>query len=206
MILRQSQRFVFSSASLLFAFLLPTVVQAESLTVYCDGGLPQAAFALEEIRLAVGSPVGQDSLSSFATSAGGERVILATIADLQVVRQLEAESAVSVGMREASSDDGTTYLEPYGSFKNFIQWTFDAPAAGAYVLEFRYAHAGPEERSLDVQVNGDNAGPLVAWNSGGESTWGWDRMPVKLVKGTNRIGLLGARLPAVDLLNVLETE
>lgn len=154
---------------------------------YCDWR-KQFQHVLEDVRIAGGEP----EIASMEPTPGG------TI--------LEAESAVSVGMREASGNDGTTYLESHGSFKNSVRWTFDAPAAGAYVLELRYAHAGPEERSLEVQVNGDSAGPLVAWNTGGESTWGWDRMPVGLVKGTNRIGLLGTRFPAVDLLNVLGAE
>ena len=55
-----------------------------------------------------------------------------------------------------------------------------------------------------LTVNGTDAGPLRIWNTGGKSTWAWDRTPVQLKKGVNRIRIAGPWLPAVDHLNVLE--
>ena len=145
-------------------------------------------FVLDDVRVAGKKP----EIASVAPTPGG------TI--------LEAESASSQSMHTATRAAGVTCRAP-DSFtdKSSIEWTFDAPNTGTYILEVRYAHDGPEELSLDLQVNGDAVGPFRAWNTGGSSTWAWDRMPVKLNQGTNRICLSGAPLPEVDHLNVLNT-
>jgi glycosyl hydrolase family 67 len=145
-------------------------------------------FVLDDVRTAGGEP----EIASIAPTPGG------TI--------LEAEDADSHGMRKVTDESGTTYLEPIGWTKNFIYWIVEVPTAGTYVLELRYALAGYEDRSLDVQVNGNSVGPLRVWETGGKSTWAWDRLPVELKKGTNRVRISAGHLPAVDLMNVLSTE
>ena len=153
---------------------------------YCDWR-KLFEFVLDDVKTAGGEP----EIASIAPTPGG------TI--------LEAESAPNHGMRE-STDAGTAYLEPDGSAgKNLVEWTVEAPAAGTYILELRYCHPELEELTFNFMVNSDCVGPFRAWNTGGKSTWAWDRMPVKLKKGVNRVRISGKRLPAVDCMNVLGT-
>lgn len=145
-------------------------------------------FVLDDVRTAGGEP----EPASMAPTPGG------TI--------LEAEFASCEGMRKATDAMGTTCLEPdNGTSRGFIEWIFDAPTAGPYILEIRYAHGGSEELSLDLRVNDDSIGPFRAWNTSSNSTWAWDRMPAELNRGANRIRLSGVPLPAVDHLNILNT-
>ncbi len=137
-------------------------------------------------------------------TAGGE----AEVASMEATPGgvvLEAEAASNRGMRPATNA-GVACLKPAGEDdKKWIEWTFDVPEAGTYVLELRYAHGDSEELPCDFTVNGDSTGPFRVWNTGGESVWGWDRVPAKLKKGANRVRLSGGRVPTVDSLNVLET-
>ena len=145
-------------------------------------------FVLDDVRAAGKEP----EIASVAPTSGG------TI--------LEAESASSQSMHTATRAAGVTCLAPDSiTNKSSIEWAFDAPNAGTYILELRYAHDGPEELPLDLLVNGDSVGPFRAWNTGGSSTWAWDRMPLKLNQGINRICLSGAPFPEVDHLNILNT-
>ena len=155
---------------------------------YCDWR-KLFAFVLDDVRTAGGEP----EVASMVPTPGG------TI--------LQAEAASCHGMHTSSDSTGTFYLERGGNAgPAWIEWTFEAPAEGTYILEVRYTHPGSEERSFDVVVNGNSIGPFIAWNTGGDSIWGWDRMPAQLAKGTNRIRISGDPLPAVDHLNVLPTD
>jgi len=51
-------------------------------------------------------------------------------------------------------------------------------------------------------LNGDDAGEVILWSTGGASTWGWDRKPVELRQGTNTIRLTKG-VGRIDHLNVL---
>ncbi len=119
---------------------------------------------------------------------------------------LEAETAVSGGAEKkdhVTEYTGEGYLD-FGSANRggWIEWIFEAPEKGTYLLEVRYAletglHPAP------LTINGEDAGRIVLWPTGGRSTWMWDRKPLVLEKGTNHIKLLIAGTPLVDHLNVL---
>ncbi|UCD53197.1 MAG: hypothetical protein JSW27_11245, partial [Phycisphaerales bacterium] len=117
---------------------------------------------------------------------------------------LEAEVAAAQGASRASDVPGYTgegflVFPRDESDGSTVRWTFRAPQAGDYVLEFRYLCEERRHAAL-VTVNGEGAGELVTWSTG--HTWGWDRITVRLKEGLNAIELAphGVRL---DHLNVL---
>lgn len=133
---------------------------------------------------------GQANIDSMPSTPGG--VIL------------EAETANFRGAREdakASGYTGSGYLES-GEKDCFIEWTFDAPQTGTYLLEFRYALDSDRHPSA-LQINGQHLGEIILWNTGGSMTWAWDRKPVVFKKGKNVVRLNANGQPLIDHLNVL---
>jgi len=144
---------------------------------------------LKDVTIVGGTP----SLKSMTPTPGG------TV--------LEAEDAVSNSGRRLSQIGGYTgtgYLDFSGaSRRSWVEWTLDAPEAGTYVLEIRYALEGQDRHSGRVRVNGEESGDLVLWTTGGKDTWAWDRKPVVLRKGKNTIRLTIETAALVDHVNVL---
>jgi len=127
---------------------------------------------------------------------------------------LEAETAISNGPQKAagiSAYTGTGYLDFNSAADgSWVEWTFDAPQAGTYILEIRYAlEQGRYPSKMTVNGNrrslltGEGVGDIVLWTTGGKSTWAWDRKAVVLRKGTNTIRLTPGGTPLIDHLNVL---
>jgi glucuronoarabinoxylan endo-1,4-beta-xylanase len=130
---------------------------------------------------------------------------------------LEAEMAVSNGPQKAAGSSaytGTGYLDFNSAADgSWVEWTFDAPQAGTYILEIRYAlEQGRYPSRMTVNGNrtatgglitGQGVGDIVLWTTGGKSTWAWDRKAVVLRKGTNTIRLTPGGTPLIDHLNVL---
>ncbi len=145
---------------------------------------------LKDVKIAGGTP----RLTSMAPTPGGIIV--------------EAEDAVSnIGRKlaEVGGYTGTGYVDFSGaSFRNWVEWTFDVPQAGPYVLEVRYALEGNGEHPARVRINGKEAGEMILWTTGGESTWAWDRKPVVLSKGKNTIRLTITVPTKIDHLNVIQ--
>jgi hypothetical protein len=123
---------------------------------------------------------------------------------------LEAEDAAAEGAPVQSTAPGFTgngYRDLNGSQgRRWIEWTFDAPAAGKYLLEFRYAMRRDETGDAPLTINGQPAGNLVIWRTGGVKTWACDRKVVSLRGGKNTIRLNPPLGPNVDHLNVLPLE
>jgi hypothetical protein len=120
---------------------------------------------------------------------------------------LEAEDAHAdrAPVRSTTSGfTGTGYRDMAGSQgRRWIEWTFDAPAAGHYILEFRYAMRRQEVEPAALTINGASAGDLIIWPSGNTSSWVWDRKVVSLRAGPNTIRLNPMLGPNVDHLNVI---
>ncbi|NQT82141.1 carbohydrate-binding family 6 protein [bacterium] len=120
---------------------------------------------------------------------------------------LEAEAGASVGLQEATSSSGYTgtgYLDVKDlSGERYVQWDFDAPETGTYILELRYALKGQGQYPCQLTVNGKDCGNIVCWTTGGESTWAWDRKPVVLQKGPNTIKLAPNGPLLLDHINAL---
>jgi hypothetical protein len=142
---------------------------------------------LDDIKLAGGTP----QLPSMSPTPGG------TI--------LEAEAAYSFDTatpRDRSGYTGIGYLDVAGGTRRPLQWTFNAPAAGAYVLEIRYAVAEGQHPS-PMKINGEGVGDFTLWTAGSPATWAWDRKTVTLQKGPNTIELVPQGAALIDHLNVL---
>jgi hypothetical protein len=88
----------------------------------------------------------------------------------------------------------------------WIEWPFDAPAAGDYMLELRYAMRHEETGPAKLMLNGAPAGEIVLWSTGGLQTWAWDRKIVTLSAGKNKIRLYAPLGPNIDHLNVIPVE
>ena len=82
-----------------------------------------------------------------------------------------------------------------------MAWTHEAPEAGPAVLELRYALAQGRFPSR-LTINGKEAGQIVLWTTTGDSTWAWDRVPVRLQKGRNTIRLRTDAPAKIDGLKV----
>jgi len=120
---------------------------------------------------------------------------------------LEAEDAVSnIGRKlsEVGGCTGTGYVDFSGaSLRNWIEWTFDVPQAGTYVLEVRYALEGNGRHPGRLRINGKESGGMILWTTGGKNIWAWDRKPVVLRKGKNTVRLTIETAASIDHLNVL---
>lgn len=84
-----------------------------------------------------------------------------------------------------------------------IEWTFEAPTAGRYILEFRYAMRRQETADAALFLNDTPVAPLTLWPTGGIESWAWDRVVIKLRPGANTIRLHPPLGPNIDHLNIL---
>ena len=119
---------------------------------------------------------------------------------------LEAETAASQGAQKATNGRGHTgrsfLVFNSAVAENWVEWAFEAPKAGTYILEIRYELWEGQHPAM-VTVNGIDVGKLILWTTGGESTWAWDRKAVTFKKGTNTIRLTPKGRVRIDHLNVL---
>jgi hypothetical protein len=120
---------------------------------------------------------------------------------------LEAEDAVFTNGKSANGTAGSTgsgYVDFDPKTKSStITWAYEAPEAGVYTLEFRYA-LEEGQYPVAVSVNGKAQGDIVFWSTSGDTVWAWDRKNVQLNKGENQIKLSADRpLARLDHLNLL---
>lgn len=74
----------------------------------------------------------------------------------------------------------------------YIEWTVEAPTAGEYTLEFRYAHGGTDPRPAEIQVNGEViAAELTFDPTGAWTTWITTSTKATLQAGDNVIRATG---------------
>jgi hypothetical protein len=118
---------------------------------------------------------------------------------------LEAEATAGDARKEASvaGHTGAGYLDfSTANDTGCVEWTFDAPKAGMYILEVRYIREQGRDRGR-LTVNAKDAGDIILWTTGGASTWAWDRKAVTLSEGRNTIRLAAKGPLLIDHLNVL---
>ena len=84
-----------------------------------------------------------------------------------------------------------------------IEWKYNAPEAGRYILEFRYTFRHEEIYASYLEVNGEMMGEIDFWMTGSPNTWVWERVTVDLEKGENSIRILPDRFVLIDNLNVI---
>ena len=141
------------------------------------GGLP-AMVAATHVGYATGLTYGY----VFAYARGGQAPAPQTI--------YQAESATLSGVIASSENAGYTgsgYADYQNSSGDYIQWTVQAPSAGTYMLEFRYANGGGADRPLDITVNGTDAGTAPFAATAGWTSWTIQGVLVQLESGANTI-------------------
>jgi hypothetical protein len=137
---------------------------------------------------------GATDIPSMEPTPGG------TILEAEAGRTDVPETSV-----QAAGPEGPDYLEfsAYRSGDQYVEWDYEAPASGRYVLEVRYSARDMETRSAGVEVDGEAAGTVGLWGTGGHRSWAWDRTSVTLEKGTHTLRLFPAGEFWIDHLNVV---
>jgi hypothetical protein len=106
---------------------------------------------------------------------------------------LEAESATLSGVAVSQSHTGHTgggYADFSDATGAYIEWAFDAGAAGTRTLTFRYANGASSDRPLELWVNGQVHTPRLSFvSTGGWSSWRTVSVTVQVVAGNNRVRL-----------------
>lgn len=104
---------------------------------------------------------------------------------------------------------GTGFVNTANEIGAYVEFTVDAPAAGAATLSLRYANGTTAARDAAVTVNSAAApapafGPTADWD-----TWAVARIPVTLRAGTNLVRVAGTTtggLPDLDSLTVADQQ
>jgi len=119
---------------------------------------------------------------------------------------LEAEDATIVGASVGRSNPGYTgtgYVDYAHATGDYVEWTYNAPAAGQRTLTFRYANGGTTDRPLELKINGVVAVPKVSFVSTGSfSVWRTVTVTVQLAQGANKIRLTSIGSNGANIDNV----
>jgi len=162
------------------------------------------------------------TVSTLATMNAGANTIRATaigasganVDHVKVTRVMagaaiyEAELATLSGAVVSSAlggYTGTGFVDYVNASGDYTEWTVNAPAAGSYELQFRYA-LGAGDRPLQIQVNGGIVVPSLSFPAtGGWMTWGTVSTIQTLNAGANtvRATAIGSSGGNVDHLNVI---
>jgi hypothetical protein len=105
----------------------------------------------------------------------------------------------------AAGPDGPGFLEfsAYRSGDRYVEWDYEAPADGHYVLEVQYSSGDMESRESRVVIDGEEAGAIGLWGTGGRDNWCWDRTSVVLEAGRHTLRLYPNAEVRIDYLNVI---
>ncbi|MGH3646427.1 MAG: carbohydrate-binding protein [Micromonosporaceae bacterium] len=120
----------------------------------------------------------------------------------------EAENAVCQGSVDSdhAGYSGSGFCNTTNVVGSYVEWTVDAPEAGAYSLKFRHANGTTANRPMDVSVNGAVSSAGVAFApTGGWSSWATVTVTATLSAGANKIratATTSAGAPNVDYLEV----
>jgi uncharacterized protein with PIN domain len=121
---------------------------------------------------------------------------------------LEAEQAghkYSFIESEIEGYTGSGYIRTNaGDARQQVDWTYVAPEAGRYTLEFRYTLRREQQFPSPVIINGANAGEIVFWNTGKAGCWVWDRVQVNMEKGENTIQISPEGFVLLDHVNIIK--
>jgi alpha-galactosidase len=138
---------------------------------------------------------GDDDIYDRATAAG--------------TYQAEAYTFQS-GCAKATAHAGYTGsgFVDYGGNGSLIEWNnINAPSAGQYSLEFRYANGSGGNRQCAITINdATNAGNVAFGRTGGWTTWTTASIKVGLKQGMNKIRVMantssgGPNLDKMDLM------
>lgn len=123
---------------------------------------------------------------------------------------LQAEQAVVSGAKISKAGTGYTgtgYVDFVNAKGDYVEFTINAPVAGSYSLEFRYANGGPSA-AMGLSVNGVQQGSREFLSSNGSwNEWFGNVSGANLKAGVNKVRLYtnGQQGPNVDSLIVRRT-
>ena len=114
-------------------------------------------------------------------------------------------SGVVVG-KDNGGYTGSGFADYQHADGDYVEWTVDAPAAGTYTLQFRYANASFTDRPLAITVNGGDSGNLSFPSTGWWNKWSVVGLTATLDAGSNtvRATATGASGGNVDWLGVTQ--
>jgi hypothetical protein len=104
---------------------------------------------------------------------------------------------------EAGGTPGYVEFSVYREGDRYLEWDYEAPIDGHYVLEARYGAGEMEQRDARLVVDGRETATLGLWGTGGRDTWAWDRTTVALERGRHTIRLYPGGEFRIDHLNVI---
>ncbi|MEN8446253.1 MAG: CBM35 domain-containing protein, partial [Cyanobacteria bacterium J06555_13] len=159
---------------------------------FASRSLASQPLAMRSTALPV-QPIAAQSLAIQSTAASPEVFAVEAATASAFDTTLQAEDALVSGpdINTGRGSEGTGYVDYRNSSGDFIEWTVDAPTAGAYELSWRYQN-GSSNRPLALEVNGNAANPGVDFpNTGGWNRDSWDfvSQAVTLDAGPNTIRL-----------------
>jgi uncharacterized protein YegP (UPF0339 family) len=123
-------------------------------------------------------------------------------------RVYQAEAATVVGAVRATNHTGYTgtgFVDYVRTSGDYVEFAVDAPAAGNYVLDFRYANGSTTDRPLELKVNGQVVRTQLPFaGTGSWDKWGTSAASVALPAGrsTVRLTTAGVSGPNLDALTV----
>ena len=121
----------------------------------------------------------------------------------------EAESALLSGPIKSTAHagyTGTGFVDYQAASGDFVEWTVNAPTAGAYTLAFRYANGGGSSRPLAIEVNGAVASSSLPFPStGGWTAWSTVSLNAQLSAGSNKVRATAIGQSGGDLDNLRVT-
>ncbi|MFS8200835.1 carbohydrate-binding protein [Streptomyces sp. CWNU-52B] len=114
-------------------------------------------------------------------------------------------SGVTVSTAE-SGYTGSGFADYQHADGDYVEWTVQAPAAGTYTLQFRYANAAFTDRPLAVTVNDGTARTLSFPSTGWWSSWSAVGLTATLTAGANtvRATATGSSGANIDWLGVTQ--
>ncbi|MFI6500780.1 cellulase family glycosylhydrolase [Nonomuraea typhae] len=105
--------------------------------------------------------------------------------------RLEAENAtISQGVVESNHAgySGAGFVNGDNLAGSYVEWTFNAPAAGTATLSLGYANGATANRPSDISVNGVLVADDRAFNpTGAWSTWATSTLTAPVVAGPNTV-------------------
>jgi hypothetical protein len=148
---------------------------------------------MEDVLLDIEKAGGKRGMTPFAVTAGG------TILEAEEASFTNAKIASNI---PNSSGKGHIEFDQNIDTGSAVTWNFNAPVAGTYMLEFRYAME-KGRLPIEVDINNNSQGDIIFWTTTSNAIWAWDRIAVTLKKGTNSITLSATKpMPAIDHMNV----
>lgn len=153
------------------------------------------------VRVNANLVAGQNTIRATATATGGGPNV-----DSLSLPVFQAETANLSSARIESVHTGytgTAYAGFAATSGAFVEWTVEAPTAGSYTLEMRYALGDPATPTLELMVGTTVVNGSLAFSpTGSWSTWSTRTIPVTLAAGASKIRLstTGQGGPNIDYL------